>query len=281
MQSRMDTRAMGRKPAVLRRFVGAVPLLLLVLAAPVAAPPAWATGAPTQPEPVADGVARAVVDGDTLVLESGAEVRLVGIQAPKLPLGRRNFPTWPLAGEAKQALSDLVLGRRIELWYGGREVDRHGRLLAHVSTAEAGWVQGALLRRGLARVYTFPDNRARAADMLALEDEARAARQGIWGHPWYRILDAEAAEGFTGTFQLVEGTVRGAATVRGRAYLNFGDDWRTDFTVTMSSQSLRRNWRGLSVDDYEGRRVRVRGWMRDYNGPLIEATHPEQIEVLP
>jgi endonuclease YncB( thermonuclease family) len=37
----------------------------------------------------------AVVDGDTVVLESAVmdanQVRLVGILAPKLPLGRKNF----------------------------------------------------------------------------------------------------------------------------------------------------------------------------------------------
>ena len=44
-----------------------------------------------------------VVDGDTLFLDNGVQVRLVGIQAPKLPLGRRNFKTWPLAKDAKKA----------------------------------------------------------------------------------------------------------------------------------------------------------------------------------
>ena len=37
------------------------------------------------------GLAVEVVDGDTLLLQSGTEIRLVGIQAPKLPLGRRGF----------------------------------------------------------------------------------------------------------------------------------------------------------------------------------------------
>src|SRR5262245_858154 len=41
-----------------------------------------------------------IIDGDTLRLDDGREVRLVGTQAPKLPLGRPNFPTWPLAEEA-------------------------------------------------------------------------------------------------------------------------------------------------------------------------------------
>ena len=58
---------------------------------------------PLQVAPVgAQEIARAVeiVDGDTLILADGREVRLVGIQAPKLPLGRKNFRTWPLADEA-------------------------------------------------------------------------------------------------------------------------------------------------------------------------------------
>ena len=50
----------------------------------------------------------AVVDGDTVELtaplDGAREIRLVGIQAPKLPLGRKNFPTWPLAPQAKTAL---------------------------------------------------------------------------------------------------------------------------------------------------------------------------------
>jgi micrococcal nuclease len=29
-----------------------------------------------------------------------------------------------------------------------------------------------------------------------------------------------------------------------------------------------------------GKTIRVRGWVRNYNGPLIEITHPQQIEVL-
>ena len=41
-----------------------------------------------------------VIDGDTVALDGGAQVRLVGLQAPKLPLGRPGFKTWPLAEAA-------------------------------------------------------------------------------------------------------------------------------------------------------------------------------------
>jgi endonuclease YncB( thermonuclease family) len=283
MAKPVDAQKNSVKRAVKRRFAQPVRIGLVVLATLSATGPAAARAQPRQsPEPVASGTVRAVIDGDTLALESGVEVRLVGIQAPKLPLGRRGMATWPMASEAKQALSDLALGRTLSLSYGGRKIDRHGRLLAHLATADGSWIQGELLQRGLARVYTFADNRARAAEMLALERTARDARRGIWGNPFYRVLDPEEADRFTGTFQLVEGTVLKAAVVRGRAYLNFGPNWRTDFTVTMSRQALRRHWpRDEAAAAYEGRRVRVRGWLRSYNGPLIEATHPEQIEVLP
>ena len=57
------------------------------------------------------GLVASVVDGDTLVLDSGLEVRLVGMQAPKLPLGRPDFTAWPLAEEAKTALERMALGQ--------------------------------------------------------------------------------------------------------------------------------------------------------------------------
>ncbi len=45
---------------------------------------------------------------------------LVGIQAPKLPLGRRGFREWPLAREAKAALERIARGKRVMLSFGGR-----------------------------------------------------------------------------------------------------------------------------------------------------------------
>lgn len=251
-----------------------IALCLLFLA------PLGATGA----EP-AVGRVTSVVDGDTVVLAGGRQVRLVGIQAPKLPLGRPNFPTWPLAEDAKRALEELTLGREVELEYGGRRVDRYDRLLAHLFVAEPGgdgrWVQGALLDQGLARVYSFADNRTRIDEMLALERRARAAERGIWADPFYRVRAPDQTERHIGSFQLVEGRVVAAAQVKGRVYLNFGPDWRSDFTVTLQSAVRRRfESEGIAPQAYQDRWVRVRGWLKSFNGPMIEVTHPEQIEVL-
>ncbi|MCF3628470.1 thermonuclease family protein [Thalassospiraceae bacterium LMO-SO8] len=237
--------------------------------------------------PGEQAVVAAVVDGDTVFLDrdivGASQVRLTGIQAPKLPLGRVGFKEWPLAKESKAALEAVLMNQPVQLFYGNARMDRHGRLLAHLIGQNGIWAQGEMLTRGMARVYTFPDNRERAAEMYRLEAAARAAGRGIWAHPFYavRAADPAALAGDIDTFQIVEGRVIDAADVRGVIYLNFGDNWRTDFTVRIGRKAARLFKRaGLGPDAYQGREVRVRGWLKTWNGPMIEASHPEQIEVL-
>ena len=221
--------------------------LLVVLLLPLAAARAEAVV-----EALEQGVtspAVEVVDGDTLLLENGTEVRLVGIQAPELALGRAGFKPWPLAEQAKQGLEALALGKMLTLYYGGRKLDRYGRALAHLLRADGLWLQGELLAAGMARVYSFRDNRRLIAEML-------------------------------GSFQLVEGPVVGAAIVRRRGYLNFGADWKSDFTISIAPGDRKLfGPEGEDTTALEGRTVRVRGWIKSFNGAMIEATHPEQIEV--
>lgn len=229
-----------------------------------------------------NGKVVAIVDGDTLILEDGREIRLVGVQAPKLPLGRKNFKIWPLADESKATLLSLALYKTLTLSYGGRRIDRYNRLLAHLHDDAGAWIQGELLRRGMARVYSFKDNRAVVAEMLEIESTARDAKRGIWRHPFYRIRQASTVQRDIGSFQLVEGAVRAVAAQRKYTYLNFGENWRTDFTIAIPARARRLfEDSGLSLSTLQGRRVRVRGWVKSRNGPMIDATHPEQIEILP
>jgi micrococcal nuclease len=257
-------------------------------------------GGPAAAELVREGagLVREVVDGDTVILADGREIRLVGIQAPKLPLGRRNFREWPLAREAKAALEQLVLGKPVTVSFGGRRRDRHRRWLAHLHLATGAnqgsgsgaprrgfdnerWVQGALLSMGMARVYSFADNRSAIAEMLARERAARAARRGIWGHAYYRILDHREAGRHLNSFQLIEGRVLAVAPTRARVFLNFGQNWRTDFTIVIARRHLKNfEDRGRTLTELAGKRVRVRGWLKRRNGPMVTTTHPEQIEVL-
>ncbi|MBO6521621.1 MAG: thermonuclease family protein [Rhodospirillales bacterium] len=245
---------------------------------------------PVRAAPVHTATVTEIVDGDTVYIDppykDGNEIRLVGIQAPKLPLGRTNFPTWPLAPEAKQALADMVLGKRVTLTFTGARRDRYARWLAHLHVTGDGrplWVQGEMLRLGMARVYSFPDNRGLVGEMLAMEREARSAGRGIWALPYYAIRnpDADALLDELGTFQVIEGRIVDAARVKSTVYLNFGTDWQSDFTVSMRHSALKLFEKtGLDPATWSGRAIRVRGWLSKRNGPMIKATHPEQIELL-
>lgn len=226
-----------------------------------------------------------VIDGQTLQLRApvaGArEVRLGGIEVPQLALGRPGMRSWPLAEKARQALAALAEGRRVRLLLGTRPTDRYGRLVAQVFREDGLWLQGEMLRRGLARVHTFVDTRARAAEMLAMEKAARSARRGIWALRFYAVRSPDDAARWLHSFQLVEGRITGTARRKGWTFLNFGADWRTDFTVAVERQALPL-FAAARIDPLhlDGKRVRVRGWVKDYRGPMIEVTHPEQIEVL-
>ena len=228
-----------------------------------------------------------VTDGDTLVLDDGRVVRLIGTQAPKLPLGREGYPTWPLAPEAKTALEELTLNRSVQLGYGGEEIDRYGRQLAHVfvQTAEGLlWAQQAMIAKGLARVYSFPDNRACLDLLFAAEGKARVAGLGIWSDPYYSVRQADAPGVLLtrgGHYELVEGRVLLADQSGERVYLNFGRFWKEDFTAVIEAPALRLFAAdGVDPMTLEGALVRIRGWVDDRGGPRIEITHPEQIEVL-
>ncbi|MBK1838978.1 thermonuclease family protein [Azospirillum sp. YIM B02556] len=227
----------------------------------------------------------AVLDGDTLELEDGRRVRLAGIEAAKPPRGANpaDGRVWPLAEAATAALADLALGRRVAL-HGPAPADRHGRLLAHLVREDGVWLQSALLVRGLARVHTRPDARAYAAELLAGEDAARNAGRGLWRSRVYAVRDAGDPDEVSrdrDSFQLVEGVVLAVAKGGGETWLDFGADWRSDVTVHIGRAAMREVTRaGIDPLSFEGRRLRVRGWITLRNGPMIEITHPEQIERL-
>ena len=77
---------------------------------------------------------------------------------------------------------------------------------------------------------------------------------------------------------LVEGTVLDVGQSRRTIFLNFGTDWRTDFTA-MIVQATARTWTEAPAA-LAGERVRIRGVLEAWNGGLIKVEHPAQIERL-
>lgn len=95
-------------------------------------------------EPVAEEptyVVTHVVDGDTVDLDSGDSVRLVGIDTPER--GECGF------GPAQSAMKRLVLGKEVTLVESDEDADKYGRLLRYVEVGDLD-VGLRMIRKGLA-----------------------------------------------------------------------------------------------------------------------------------
>jgi endonuclease YncB( thermonuclease family) len=228
--------------------------------------------------PVATGTVASVIDGRTLALDDGREVRLAAIEVAP--------PGEPAGAAAKEALETLIAGQPIELRGAALETDRYGRLFAHVYLTRDNkerWVEAELIERGHARVSSRVGERGCATALLARERAARAANLGLWADPYYvirRADDAAAVAAERGRFAIVEGKVLSVRESGATIYVNFGRRWSQDFTVTIAkrNESAFVN-AGLEPKRLQGRRVRIRGFVEQRGGPWVEATRPEQIEL--
>ncbi|HUQ30042.1 MAG TPA: thermonuclease family protein [Candidatus Paceibacterota bacterium] len=119
-----------------------------------------------------------VVDGDTIDIEAGKRLRLLGVDAPQQ--GTCYYD------EAKTALKKLFENKDIRIEKDSTGVDRYDRYLRYVylpsETPEVDdlFVEQWLLEKGYARVLAIaPDTRYR--DLLAhAEARARSSRIGLW-----------------------------------------------------------------------------------------------------
>ncbi len=228
-----------------------------------------------------------IVNGETLVLDDGSELRLIGALAPRaLDVGTEPG-AWLWEARSRDALESLVLGKSIELAFGGERLDRYGRLMAQAYLIEGDrrrWVQGHLLAEGFARAYALAGNRGCAQELLAAEKTARETRRGLWGEAAYQVRQAGRPSelfGYRTTFQVVEGRVARVANVRGVIHLNFDRNWRQAFSASLRNAD--RNLFAVSAGDpkaLEGRQVRVRGWIEGSARPAIDLSSGGLIEVL-
>jgi endonuclease YncB( thermonuclease family) len=119
-----------------------------------------------------EGKVVGVSDGDTLTVlisERQIKVRLAEIDAPekRQPFGERS----------KQSLSELVFGKWVKV--SQQDLDRYGRVVGRVHTGGLD-VNAEQIKRGMAWIYR-QYNRDRS--LLAVEQEAKSAKRGLWTDP--------------------------------------------------------------------------------------------------
>ena len=124
-----------------------------------------------------------IVDGSTILVNLGQRsetVRYIGITVQESP--RRPPTAEPSPGEAVEANRQLVSRQQVRIELDTQERDREGRLLAYVYVADR-MVNAELVRRGSAAVMTVQPNVRHRDLFVALEQEARDNRRGVWADP--------------------------------------------------------------------------------------------------
>ena len=132
-------------------------------------------------------VVNGVLSGNLLRLDSedGEVVRLLGVTAPD--------PTAECFGpEAREALTELLLGQRVRLVFDAVCADPYGRTLAyvyasaHVELPDGSGVRAEtlanawMIRNGYATVYDEVDDFLRLDELREAEDDAQRAEAGLW-----------------------------------------------------------------------------------------------------
>ncbi|MCJ2014140.1 thermonuclease family protein [Methylobacterium sp. J-076] len=181
---------------------------------------------------------------------------------------------------------------RLARWAGQRLVvvplgspDRWGRERV-AAEAEAGGdfegdLAGDLVGAGLAHADPGEAEALCRPALRLVEAMARRRRLGLWRDGPLAAEDGAALRGLAGRYAVVKGVVRHVGERSARTYLDFGPRGGDGLTVTVT----KRTWRtmaahGLTADSLPGRRVRVRGVVEVWRGPVIAAATADAVEML-
>ncbi|WP_409524943.1 thermonuclease family protein [Nitrincola sp. MINF-07-Sa-05] len=198
-----------------------------------------------------------VYDADTVRLDNGERVRVLGIDAPEL--ARDDQPDEPFSVEGRDFLRELLAehDNRVLLHYGSDTHDQYGRRLAWLFLPDGSNVQRLLLEQGLVmQVFVSPN--LDYADCLMLHEQgARLARRGIWSQTEYHPgIDSV----------MVPESTRGAAIVKGEV-VRVGES-RDNIWINLEggvALQIRRDNMGvfadLNLEKLKGKLLRARGWL--------------------
>jgi micrococcal nuclease len=131
------------------------------------------------------------VDGDTLKLENGERVRLIGIDTPEMHESNKLLRDAHRSGQdvkeiqalgrrAYQFTKGLVEGKRVSLEFDVEKHDKYGRLLAYVYLKDGTFVNAEIVKQGFASLMTIAPNVKYADLFQKLYQEARQNQRGLW-----------------------------------------------------------------------------------------------------
>ena len=127
-------------------------------------------------------VVERVVDGDTLLLQSGERVRLIGVDTPEIKHPKK--PVEYFSREASAFNWRVVEEKQVRLEFDQANAarghkDRYGRTLAYVFLENGTLLNAEIIKQGYGHAYTqFPFSRME--EFRRLEREAREEQRGLW-----------------------------------------------------------------------------------------------------
>ncbi len=114
-----------------------------------------------------------VIDGDTVIVQGGYSVRLLGIDSDE-----KNYPCFE---PARVELENLVLGKDVRLEKDQEDKDIYGRFLRYVFLSDQN-VNLEMVKSGMAVARFYPENQKYKAEITAAEQFAIDNKSGCkWG----------------------------------------------------------------------------------------------------
>ncbi len=118
-----------------------------------------------------------VIDGDTVKIETGDLIRLLGIDAPET--NHPDFPEQKFGRKAKEYLKNRILNKICLFEFNKKnKYDVYNRILAFVYL-DGKLINAEMIKNGYAYVYLKSKNK-KTNEFLILEDIARKQKKGIW-----------------------------------------------------------------------------------------------------
>lgn len=204
-----------------------------------------------------------VHDGDTLHLQNGDKVRLIGIDTPEL--ARKGRPDEVLAIQARDRLKQLVRNsnNQLDLRMGADRFDRYGRRLAHLYGQNGSSLSAQLLKDGLATLLAVPPNLSSLDCYAIAEAHAQEMAIGIWQLTRYRTIASTDLSRNSRGYRRVSGKVIRIGEGRRNLWLNLPG--KVAFRIEKNELLL---FSGLKPRELLGKTITGRGWLYGHKGEL-------------
>ncbi|MCR8719018.1 thermonuclease family protein [Pseudomonas syringae] len=243
----------------------------------------WLSGAQAFcPPPASLPVAHVqrVVDGDTIRLTDGRNVRMIGLNTPET--GKKGRSAEPFAEAAKKRLQALVdkSGGQVSLRVGQQGKDHYGRTLANVYDRDGDNLEAQLLSEGLGYLVAVAPNVALVDCQQSAEREARQARRGVWRNSPVQPSDKLRKSGFA----VVSGKVRSVQRNRGGIWIELHGS-----LVLRVAPDQASRFDMAALERLKGQQIETRGWVVDRSGRgglkggqsrwMIALSHPAMLSL--